>query len=221
MPREIPSKEEKNGESIQTKRTTRLGRIESNKTASEVRTFLQHAVNTLLYRSLALHRVRMTNDPVLSSKPNSILLPSPVPPHHPSQPITDRQIMEDKTVPTIHRADLAAIIARLEAATTRLENMASAAVDYSPKHPCNRQAGCDSRDQCQVVPLDFVLCTIIHVSTLSFSSLHHHPPFIHCHSPLQTTIHPSPRPHPLSSIPCPKPYVLDPAHNIHTILILF
>jgi hypothetical protein len=41
-------------------------------------------------------------------------------------------IMDDKVVPTIHRAELTAIISRLEAATSRLEDMASTAVE-SPK----------------------------------------------------------------------------------------
>ena len=37
--------------------------------------------------------------------------------------------MDDKVVPTIHRAELTAIIHRLEAATSRLEDMASATVE--------------------------------------------------------------------------------------------
>jgi adenylyl cyclase-associated protein len=37
--------------------------------------------------------------------------------------------MDDKVVPTIHRAELTAIISRLEAATSRLEDMASATVE--------------------------------------------------------------------------------------------
>ena len=38
-------------------------------------------------------------------------------------------IMDDKVVPTIHRAELTAIISRLEAATSRLEDMASTTVE--------------------------------------------------------------------------------------------
>ena len=37
--------------------------------------------------------------------------------------------MDDKVVPTIHRVELTAIIHRLEAATSRLEDMASATVE--------------------------------------------------------------------------------------------
>jgi adenylyl cyclase-associated protein len=37
--------------------------------------------------------------------------------------------MDDKVVPTIHRAELTAIIHRLEAATSRLEDMASTTVE--------------------------------------------------------------------------------------------
>ena len=37
--------------------------------------------------------------------------------------------MDDKVVPTIHRVELTSIISRLEAATSRLEDMASATVE--------------------------------------------------------------------------------------------
>jgi len=37
--------------------------------------------------------------------------------------------MDDKVVPTIHRVELTAILSRLEAATSRLEDMASSTVE--------------------------------------------------------------------------------------------
>lgn len=39
--------------------------------------------------------------------------------------------MDDKVVPTVSRMDLTAIINRLEAATSRLEDMAASAIDIS------------------------------------------------------------------------------------------
>jgi adenylyl cyclase-associated protein len=43
--------------------------------------------------------------------------------------VTSAAIMEKKVVPNFHRPELTAIISRLEAATSRLEDMASATVE--------------------------------------------------------------------------------------------